>query len=124
MPYLLALIGYLSVLIFALWFYSTNTGARVIYHGIGANIIDLAAIVSGLYAVYFSFLSHLKGVGMGWVFITICIGTVFSAMHLAKWIIRRRFNSIGISSVSTHHQSDQTKLDSCFIAMGEHRIIQ
>lgn len=90
MLYLLTFVVYLSLFLFSLLFYSTHLGERAIYSGPSAIVIDALAIVAGGYAIYFSYLSYLQGVGTLWVFATITIGSVVSAMHLAKWIVRYR----------------------------------
>lgn len=90
MFYLLSITIYCFVFLFSLWFYSTYLGARAIYHGLGAVVIDLGAIVAGIYAIYFSYVSYMRGVGIVLVLGTIGLGAVVSAMHLAKWIIRHR----------------------------------
>ncbi len=90
MLYLLTLISYVSVFLFSLIFYSTHVGERAIYHGASAIVIDVLAMVAGGYSIYFSYLSYWQGVGALWVFATITIGSVVSAMHLAKWVVRYR----------------------------------
>ena len=90
MLYVLTFVVYTSVFSFSLTFYSTHLGRRAIYCGSSAIIIDVLAILAGGYAIYFSYLSLLQGVGVAWVFATITIGSVVSAMHLAKWIVRNR----------------------------------
>ncbi len=90
MLHLLTVIMYVSVFVFSLVFYSTNLGRQAIYHGSSAIVIDALAILAGVYAICFSYVSYLQGVGAVWVVATIAIGSVVSAMHLAKWIIRYR----------------------------------
>lgn len=88
MLYLLTAIVYVSIFLFSLLFYSTQLGERAIYYGLSALVIDILAIAAGGYAIYFSYLSYLQGVDAYWVLATITIGSVVSAMHLAKWIVR------------------------------------
>ena len=91
MLYLTTIAIYTSVFLFSLIFYSTRMGARALYGGAGALTIDILAILAGAYAIYFSNLSYVKGVGTLWVVPAVAIGSVVSAMHLAKWIVRSRF---------------------------------
>lgn len=88
--HLLTLITYVSVFVFSLAFYSTSLGRHAIYHGAGAIVIDVLAILAGAYAICFSHVSYVQGVSALWVVATIAIGSVVSAMHLAKWIVRYR----------------------------------
>ena len=90
MLYLLTIVIYVTVFMFSLVFYSTNFGARAIYGGPSAIVIDALAIMAGAYAIYFSYLSYLQGVGAAQVLAATTIGSVVSAMHLAKWIVRNR----------------------------------
>ena len=90
MLYLLTTTIYVAVFVFSLIFYSSRLGTRAIYGGAGALVIDVLAIMAGAYAIYFSYLSYLQGVGAVPVLATTTIGSVVSAMHLAKWIVRNR----------------------------------
>ena len=90
MLYILTLVMYVSVFLFSLLFYSTHLGERAIYYGSSAIVIDVLAIVAGGYTIRFSYLSYFQGVDVLWVFATITIGSVVSAMHLAKWLVRYR----------------------------------
>ena len=90
MLYLLTTAIYVAVFVFSLMFYSSRLGTRAIYGGPGALVIDVLAIMAGAYAIYFSYLSYLQGVGAAPVLATTTIGSVVSAMHLAKWIVRNR----------------------------------
>ena len=85
---LTAVTMYASVFAFSVCFYSSKHGAKAIYFGIEALLIDVMAIVAGIYAICFSLMAHDLGVGTSWVMGTILIGSVVSAMHLAKWIVR------------------------------------
>lgn len=90
MLYLLGIAIYVAVFVFSLVFYSTRLGVRAIYGGASAIVIDILAIVAGAYAIYFSCLSYAQGVGIAPVLVATTIGSVVSAMHLAKWIVRNR----------------------------------
>ncbi|MDA9981549.1 hypothetical protein N9H39_02195 [Gammaproteobacteria bacterium] len=90
MLYFLTIAIYGAVFVFSVEFYSTRLGARAIYGGPTAIVIDVLAIIAGAYAIYFSYLSYVQGVGAVPVLATTTIGSVVSAMHLAKWIVRNR----------------------------------
>ena len=90
MLYILGIAIYVAVFVFSLVFYSTRLGVRAIYGGISAIVIDVLAIVAGAYAVHFSYLSHVQGIGIAPALAVTTIGSVVSAMHLAKWIVRNR----------------------------------
>jgi hypothetical protein len=90
MLFFLTIAIYGSIFVFSVVFYSTCLGARAIYGGASAIVIDALAIMAGAYAIYFSYLSYLQGVGAVPVLATATIGSVVSAMHLAKWIVRNR----------------------------------
>ena len=90
MFHLLTCFVYAAVFLFSLLFYSTHLGERAIYYGRSTIVIDVLAIVAGAYAICFSYLSYLQGVGIFWVLAAVVIGSVVSAMHLAKWIVRYR----------------------------------
>ena len=90
MLYVLGTIIYIAVFLFSLIFYSTRLGDRAIYGGAAAVVIDVLAILAGIYAIYFAFLSYVQGVGIAPVLAVTTIGSVVSAMHLAKWIVRNR----------------------------------
>lgn len=79
---------YLTIFVFSLVFYSTRLGVRAIYGGPAATTIDVLAILAGAYVIYFSNLTYLQGVGTDRVLAVTTIGSVVSAMHLAKWIVR------------------------------------
>ena len=79
---------YLLTFIISLLFYTSRAGSQAIYFGAGALIIDLMAITAGLYTIYFAFLSYTAGMDLALVSGIILIGSVVSAMHLAKWIVR------------------------------------
>lgn len=88
---LLTLLLYILVFVFSLSFYATPIGSRAIYHGVGAVVIDMLAIAAGAYVIHFAHLAGFRGIGAPWVLVSVMIGAVVSAMHLAKWIIRYRF---------------------------------
>ena len=79
---------YLAVFLISLSFYTSRFGAQAIYFGAGALVIDLMAIIAGIYTIYFAFVSHIAGVVLAQVIGIILIGAVVSAMHLAKWVVR------------------------------------
>ena len=81
-------IVYLITFTISLLFYTSRFGSEAIYFGLGALVIDLMAIVAGIYAIYFAFLSYAAGLDLALIFGIILIGSVVSAMHLAKWIVR------------------------------------
>ena len=79
---------YLAIFFISLSFYTSRFGAQAIYFGAGALVIDLMAIVAGIYTIYFALLSYTAGVVLAQALGIILIGSVVSAMHLAKWIVR------------------------------------
>lgn len=88
MLYLTTVAIYVSVFAFSLCFYSSKHGAKAIYFGFSALLIDIMAILAGFYAIWFSFMAYDSGLSTSWVLGTIVVGAVVSAMHLAKWVVR------------------------------------
>ena len=88
---LLTAVIYSAVFGISVAFYYTRLGARAIYGGASAVVIDILAILAGVYTVYIARVAFDAGVIFPHVLAIAVIGSVVSAMHLARWFVRNRF---------------------------------